>query len=250
MPKFFIKQEQIEGNMIEIKEDDVKHIRNVLRKEIKDKIEICNQDNGENYECEIEEISQEKIRCRIIEEIESKAEPSIYVDIYQGLPKADKMELIVQKTVELGVYKIIPTNMKRCIVKIEQKEEHKKIERWQKISEVAAKQSGRDIIPKVENITNIKNICNNKEQYDILIVAYEEEKENTLKQELRKLKATNKKGLRIGVVIGPEGGIDKEEIEMLKSAKAKVITLGQRILRTETVALSMLSIMMYDLESK
>lgn len=111
-----------------------------------------------------------------------------------------------------------------------------------------------NLTPKIENITNIKNICNNKEQYDILIVAYEEEKENTLKQELQKLKATqkrkctNKQELRIGVVIGPEGGIDKEEIEALKNAGAKVITLGQRILRTETVALSILSIIMYDLE--
>lgn len=247
MPKFFVKQEQIQGQKIEINNEDVKHIKNVLRREIKDKIEICNQENGQNYMCEIEQLNEKNIICKILEKVESKSESKIHIDIYQGLPKADKMELIIQKSVELGVNQIIPTNMKRCIVKIESKEEHKKIERWQKISEVAAKQSGRDIIPKVNNITNIKNICENCNQYDILIVAYEEEKENTLKQELKQIKDL-KQELNIGIIIGPEGGIDKEEIELLKDAGAKIVTLGERILRTETVALNMLSVIMYELE--
>lgn len=248
MPKFFVKQDQIKEDIIEIKEEDIKHIKNVLRKEINDEIEICNQENGDNYKCKIEQINQENIKCRIIEKIENRKESQIYVNIYQGLPKADKMELIIQKSVELGVYRIIPTNMKRCIVKIEAKEEHKKIERWQKISEVAAKQSGRNLIPKVENITNVKKISNELEQYDILLVAYEEEQENTLKQELVKIKQEKKEKLNIGIVIGPEGGIDKEEIEILKQSGAKIVTLGQRILRTETVALNILSIIMYELE--
>ncbi|MCI8587780.1 MAG: 16S rRNA (uracil(1498)-N(3))-methyltransferase [Clostridia bacterium] len=248
MPKFFVKQDQIKEDIIEIKEEDIKHIKNVLRKEINDEIEICNQENGDNYKCKIEQINQENIKCRIIEKIENRKESQIYVDIYQGLPKVDKMELIIQKSVELGVYRIIPTNMKRCIVKIEAKEEHKKIERWQKISEVAAKQSGRNLIPKVENITNVKKISNELEQYDILLVAYEEEQENTLKQELVKIKQEKKEKLNIGIVIGPEGGIDKEEIEILKQSGAKIVTLGQRILRTETVALNILSIIMYELE--
>lgn len=247
MPKFFVKQKQIKEKTIEIKEEDVKHIRNVLRKDIDDEIEICNIDNGNNYKCKIKQINKENIICEIIGHIESRAESKIYVDIYQGLPKADKMELIIQKSVELGVYRIIPTNMKRCIVKIDAKEEYKKIERWQKISEVAAKQSGRDIIPKVENITSIKNISDNK-QYDAIIVAYEEERENTLKYELTKLKNMKKEKYNIGIVIGPEGGIDKEEIETLKNSGAKIVTLGQRILRTETVALNILSIIMYELE--
>ena len=248
MPKFFVKQDQIKEDIIEIKEEDIKHIKNVLRKEINDEIEICNQENGDNYKCKIEQINQENIKCRIIEKIENRKESQIYVNIYQGLPKAYKMELIIQKSVELGVYRIIPTNMKRCIVKIEAKEEHKKIERWQKISEVAAKQSGRNLIPKVENITNVKKISNELEQYDILLVAYEEEQENTLKQELVKIKQEKKEKLNIGIVIGPEGGIDKEEIEILKQSGAKIVTLGQRILRTETVALNILSIIMYELE--
>ena len=248
MPKFFVKQDQIKEDIIEIKEEDIKHIKNVLRKEINDEIEICNQENGDNYKCKIEQINQENIKCRIIEKIENRKESQIYVDIYQGLPKVDKMELIIQKSVELGVYRIIPTNMKRCIVKIEAKEEHKKIERWQKISEVAAKQSGRNLIPKVENITNVKKISNELEQYDILLVAYEEEQENTLKQELVKIKQEKKEKLNIGIVIGPEGGIDKEEIEILKQSGAKIVTLGHRILRSETVSLNILSIIMYELE--
>lgn len=248
MPKFFVKQEQIKENTIKIVEDDVKHIKNVLRKVINDEIEVCNQDDGKNYKCKIEKINQEEILCDIIEQIESKTEPQIYVDVYQGLPKADKMELIIQKSVELGVHKIIPTNMRRSIVKIKSKEENKKIDRWQKISEVASKQSGRDIIPKIENITNIKDIIKNINQYDVLIVAYEEEKENTLKQEIIRIKNMKIEKLNIGILIGPEGGIDKEEIDALKQVGAKIVSLGERILRTETVALNMLSIIMYELE--
>ncbi|MBQ9658441.1 MAG: 16S rRNA (uracil(1498)-N(3))-methyltransferase [Clostridia bacterium] len=246
MPKFFVKQEQVKNQEIEIINEDVKHIKNVLRKQIDDEIEICDNDTGKNYMCKIEEIQKEKIICKIIQKLESISEPKVKVSIFQGLPKADKMELIIQKSVELGVEKIIPTNLKRCIVKIDKKEEKKKLERWQKISEVAAKQSGRDTIPQIKNIINIKELCEKVKEYDIILVAYEQEKENTLKQELQKIK--NKPNAKIGVVIGPEGGIDAEEIEQLKQAGAKIITLGQRILRTETVALNVLSIIMYELE--
>ena len=246
MPKFFVKQEQVKNQEIEIINEDVKHIKNVLRKQIDDEIVICDNDTGKNYMCKIEEIQKEKIICKIIQKLESISEPKVKVSIFQGLPKADKMELIIQKSVELGVEKIIPTNLKRCIVKIDKKEEKKKLERWQKISEVAAKQSGRDTIPQIKNIINIKELCEKVKEYDIILVAYEQEKENTLKQELQKIK--NKPNAKIGVVIGPEGGIDAEEIEQLKQAGAKIITLGQRILRTETVALNVLSIIMYELE--
>jgi len=203
--------------------------------------------------CNIENISNENILCKIKEKVEEKVEANIKVTIFQGLPKADKMEYIIQKSVELGVYDITPVEMKRCIVKLNEKDKNKKIDRWQKISEVAAKQCGRDIIPKVNNIINIENVCDLIQKYDIVLVAYENEKENTLKEQIKNIKENiikNKNNIKtkIGVLIGPEGGIDIKEIEKMKENDAKIITLGKRILRTETVALNILSIIMYELE--
>ena len=246
MPRFFIKENQIQNNKITIIGEDVNHIKNVIRKQIGDIIEICNQDNEKSYKCEIEKIEEKQITTKIIEELKSQ-ESNIKVDIYQGLPKAEKMELIIQKSVELGANAIIPVNMKRCVVKLDSKSEEKKIERWQKISESAAKRCGRNNIPEVKHLVNIKDICNKIMDYDAMIVAYENEKENTLKQELTKLK-NKQKNLKIGIVIGPEGGLEENDVKLLKESGAKIITLGHRILRTETVALNMLSIIMYELE--
>ena len=246
MPRFFIKENQIQNNQITIIGEDVNHIKNVIRKQIGDIIEICNQDNEKSYKCEIEKIEEKQITTKIIEELKAQ-ESNIKVDIFQGLPKAEKMELIIQKSVELGANAIIPVNMKRCVVKLDSKSEEKKIERWQKISESAAKQCGRNNIPEVKHLVNIKDICNKIKDYDAMIVAYENEKENTLKQELTKLK-NKQKNLKIGIVIGPEGGLEENDVKRLKESGAKILTLGHRILRTETVALNMLSIIMYELE--
>ena len=246
MPRFFVKENQKQNNQITIIGEDVNHIKNVIRKQIGDNIEICNKDNKKSYKCEITKIEENQITTEIIEELISQ-EDNIIVDIYQGLPKADKMELIIQKSVELGANAIIPVDMKRCVVKLDSKSEEKKIERWQKISESAAKQCGRNNIPEVKHLVNIKDICNKIKDYDAMIVAYENEKENTLKQELTKLK-NKQKNLKIGIVIGPEGGLEENDVKLLKESGAKIITLGSRILRTETVALNMLSIIMYELE--
>ncbi len=180
-----------------------------------------------------------------MEKLRSNVEADIKVTIFQGLPKADKMEYIIQKSVELGVYDITPVEMKRCIVKLNEKDKEKKIQRWQKIAEVAAKQCKRDIIPKINNITNVKLICNIIQNYDIILVAYEKEKERTLKSELKKIKEYNQKN--IGIIIGPEGGLEEDDVKLLEESGAKVITLGNRILRTETVALNVLSNIMYEL---
>lgn len=248
MPRFFIKGKQIKEKTIEILDEDVKHIKNVLRKKVGDQLEICNQENGKNYKCQIARFSEESIIAEILEEIEV-VESRIKVDIYQGLPKADKMELIIQKSVELGANAIIPVAMKRCVVKIASKDENKKMERWQKIAESAAKQSGRNIIPEIKKIATIQEIINQKQEYDTIIVAYENEKEYTLKQELIKLKENSNKELKIAIVVGPEGGLEEEDVKKLKENNVKIVTLGNRILRTETVALNMLSIIMYELES-
>ena len=251
MPKFFVKEEQIQENQIIILGQDVNHIKKVLRAKIGDELQICNSQNGENFLCEIDNLEEEKIICQIKEKIQEQVESNIEVTIFQGLPKADKMEYIIQKCTELGAVEFIPVALKRCIVKLNGKDEAKKIERWQKIAEVASKQSGRDMIPNVKNVITINKLKEEIEKFDLFIVAYEEEKEVTLKQILQanKDKILEKEGSKIGVVIGPEGGIDKQEIDELKLCGAKIITLGSRILRTETAPIGITSNIMYEFES-
>ena len=246
MPKFFVKENQVNNNKITILGTDVNHIKNVLRLQLNENIQICNSDNQENYLCKIKDISDEQIKCDVLEKIEETVEPMVKVTIFQGLPKSDKMELIIQKSVELGVYSIAPVDMGRCIVKLNEKDKLKKIDRWQKISEVAAKQCGRDIIPQISNVTTVKEICSTIDDYDMIIVAYEKEKQNVLKNELKEIKQKGFK--KIGFVVGPEGGLEEKDVEMLKTSGAKIVTLGKRILRTETVAINVLSNIMYELE--
>ena len=250
MPKFFVTQEQVNENKqeIKIKGTDVNHLKNVLRIKIEDKIEVCNLENQQSYYCQVKKIEKECITAKILEKIMQTTESNVKVSVFQGLPKAEKMELIIQKAVELGVYDITPVEMKRCIVKLKEKDADKKIQRWQKISEVAAKQCGRNIIPEIHSVISSKDIGDKISGYDVVLVAYEEEKVITLKEELLKLKQNEKDGIKIAIVIGPEGGLENEDVEYWKEKGAKVITLGKRILRTETVALQMLSIIMYELE--
>lgn len=246
MPKFFIKNDQVKDEYIDITGDDVNHIKNVLRLKIDDCIQVCNSDTGNNYKAQIVSVEKSNIKCSIIEKLNSTVESNVYIHILQGLPKADKMELIIQKCTELGVQEITPVNMERSIVKLNPKDETKKIQRWQKIAEVAAKQSGRDKITQINNIVKFKDIFNVLKDYDTFLVAYEKEKENTLKKELIKLKEVTFP--KIAVLIGPEGGIDDEEIKVLKMNNTKIITLGKRILRTETAPLAISSIIQYELE--
>lgn len=244
MPKFFIKNNQVQNDNIILSGEDVKHIKNVLRMKEKEEISICNIDTSENYRCILEIFEKDSIKCKILKKEISNAEPNVQITIFQGLPKAEKMELIIQKCIEIGVKEFIPVEMNRCVVKLNNNTEMKKIDRWQKIAESAAKQSGRDIIPKIKNVINLKNLCQLVEKYDIVLVAYEKEKNNTLKNELNKLKG---KDLKIGIVIGPEGGLEDTEISNLKQAGARIITLGKRILRTETASIYLSSVIIYEL---
>lgn len=244
MPKFFVKNNQINENVVSIIGTDVNHIANVLRLKVDDEIQVCNEDKGLNYNTKIIEINKEFVKCNILEIKESNSEANVHINILQGLPKAEKMELIIQKCTELGVKEITPVEMERCIVKLDSKSESKKKERWQKIAEVAAKQSGRDKIPQINNVINIKNVCNILTNYDIVLVPYENEKNVTLKEVLAKLP---KKDLKIAIIIGPEGGFEEKEIQMLEQSNCKIVTLGNRILRTETVAIAMTSVILYEL---
>lgn len=246
MYKFFVKGNKIEQERIIIDNNDVNHIKNVLRLGLGEKIAISNLDNGDSFICEIIKFENNTITCKIIEKTEDISETNLHLNILQGLPKSDKMELIIQKCTEIGAKEFTPVALNRCIVKLTEKDELKKIERWQKISEVAAKQSKRNIVPKVNRIIKLDKVIELIKEYDIIIVAYEEEKENNIKQELKKL--NKKEKLKIGILVGPEGGIEKEEIEIMKNSGAKIITLGNRILRTETAPIVMTSIIMYELE--
>ena len=247
MPKFFIKTENLKENKeIWITGSDVNHIKNVLRKKIDDKINICNSDTQKNYECVIKNIEENKIVCKILAEVKSLAESNLNITIFKVLPKSDKMELIIQKATELGVKTIVPVITKRTVIKLKDKDKQNKVDRWRKIAEVAAKQSGRDIIPTIENIINIADI--KFDEFDKIFVLYENEEKISIKDEIEQLKNDNKEELNIGIVIGPEGGFAESEIEQLRlNQNVSVVTLGKRILRTETVALVVSGILMYEL---
>lgn len=246
MQKFFVDESQIEDEKIKIIGEDVKHIANVLRMQIGEQFLVGNNSTLETFLTEISHIEKDKVVVNIVEKMETQTESNVEIDLYQGLPKADKMELIIQKTTEIGVSKIIPVDMVRCIVKLDDKDAKKKIERWQKVAEGAAKQSKRGKIPKVENKIKLKDLKSKVNDYDIFLVAYEGENKNSLKEQLRMLNKNEK--YKIGILIGPEGGIDKEEIEMLKGENVKIVTLGKRILRTETAPIVVVSNIIYELE--
>lgn len=246
MPKFFVESNQVKDNNIILFGEDVNHIANVLRKQVEDEINICNIVTSENFLCKIKEISKNQIKCDIIKHIKSEAEPNIELTVFQGLPKAEKMELIIQKCTELGAKHFIPVEMERCIVKLDNKTSLKKIERWKRVAETAAKQSGRDFIPDVENVINLQKLLNLIPKYDIVLLAYENEKNNTLKSILKKI--TIKDNMKIAIIIGPEGGLEPKEVEKLQDVGAKTITLGKRILRTETAGFAITSIIMYEFE--
>lgn len=215
MQRIFIEKEQLDAanNIIKIVGQDVNHLKNVLRYEIGDTLEIVIDENV--YLGEITEILPEYIICKIEPIIENLQQRKIYLNIVQGLPKADKMEFIIQKGVELGASEITPLQLNRCIVKLDAKTESKKIERWQKIAKSAAEQSKRNIIPKVNKVYNIEKTFELLKYYDIVFVAYENEQKNTLKSEIEALKKLNKTDLKIAVIIGPEGGIEEKEIDKL-----------------------------------
>ncbi len=252
MSKFFVKTEQINNNDIVIIGDDVNHIINVLRMKKTDKVQICNQDTGDNYNAEIVNYSKNEVECKIISKINETTESNVHITLFQGIPKFEKMELIIQKNTEVGIKSIVPVIMERTVVKLDEKIASKKLERWQKIAEIAAKQSMRDIIPQIGNITKLKDI--DTTEFDAVLVAYENEEHNMLKTELqkleRKIKSNNssEQQYNIAIVIGPEGGISEKELVMLAEKNAKFVSLGKRILRTETAGLVMAGNIIYELE--
>ncbi len=245
MYRFFVEPSQIKDNQICINGSDVNHIKNVLRMKLKEEILISSGEDKE-YTCYIEKIDEEEILAHIMYVQEAGYELSSEIYLFQGLPKSDKMELIIQKAVELGVHQIIPVASKRAVVKLDKKKEEKKLARWQAISESAAKQSKRMYVPEVANVMSFKQAVDYARELDVLLFPYE------LADGMKKTKEIISRinpGQSVGIFIGPEGGFEESEVELAKEkADAQVITLGKRILRTETAGLTVLSILMYTLE--
>ncbi len=245
MYQFFVPPENIHGDRILIDGSDVNHIKNVLRMQVGEEIAVSNGIDGKEYRCGITAISDNVIECelRFIKEDGVELPSRIY--LFQGYPKGDKMELIVQKAVELGAFEIVPVFMKRCVVKLDAKKALNKVNRFQAIAEAAAKQSKRAIIPTVHECMTMKQAVEYAKELDVVLVPYElADNMSKTRQIMEELKP----GQSIGFFIGPEGGIDTEEIKLLEEIDAKPLTLGKRILRTETAGLTVLSWLVYLLE--
>ena len=245
MHHFFVSPDQIDEKYVTITGGDVNHIKNVLRMKIDEELLISNGQDKDYY-CKIESISDDEIKAVILDEEFEGTELPTELYLFQGLPKSDKMELIIQKAVELGVKEIIPVATKRCVVKLDDKKEASKIKRWQAISESAAKQSRRTIIPEVSSVMSFKEALNRAKEFELGIIPYEYFKDMTeTKEVLKKVQ----KGIKIGIFIGPEGGFEESEIQYALENGIHPISLGKRILRTETAGLAILSVLMFQLEN-
>lgn len=244
MYHFFVTPAQITEEYATITGQDVNHIRNVLRMRPGEQVGI-RDGISRNYVCELEEIGAEEIRARILSVDEDNSELPARLYLFQGLPKSDKMELIIQKAVELGAYEIIPVATRRAVVKLDEKKEASKVKRWNTIAESAAKQSGRMLVPQVTRVMTLREAYAYAAAFDINLIPYE------LAEGMRDTKAVIgriRPGMQVGIFIGPEGGFDVEEVEAAVEAGIHPITLGRRILRTETAGLTALSVLMFQLE--
>ena len=232
MQRFFVEPFQVleEEHRITLTGPDLNHMKNVLRMRIGEDVWISDGSEKE-YHCTIEEFQEDSAVLHILYAQESQYELPSRIYLFQGLPKGDKMELIIQKAVELGAYAVVPVETRRCVVKLDAKKAQKKVTRWQQISESAAKQSKRMLIPEVKNV-----------------MSWKEALAQGMK-ETREILAAIQPGQSVGIFIGPEGGFEEEEVRDAMEAGGKPVTLGKRILRTETAGMTMLSILMYTLES-
>ena len=239
MSRFFIPKENIKDGKITIAGDDVTHISRVLRLGVDDEI-ICCDGAGNDYNVKISEISKKEVECTIISKTKADTEANISVTLIQGIPKASKMDYIIQKTTELGISDIYPCSLARCVSKLDG---DKKTQRWQKIAQEASKQSGRGVVPTVHDPISISEAVDILKTSDVAFVPYECQEESYLKPVL-----TSKENVKnVAFMIGPEGGFDKSEILLLEENGIDIITLGKRILRTETAGEAVLSMVMYEI---
>lgn len=247
MYQFFVEPHQINVNdkSVIIAGGDVNHIKNVLRMKIGEEIAVSNGQDGKEYRCGIVAFEETQVRCELRFIKEDGVELPVKVYLFQGLPKADKMELIIQKAVELGVHQIIPVAAKRCVVKLDDKKAKSKIARWQGIAEAAAKQSKRGIIPQVADVCTFAQAVKMAAEMDVRLIPYElaDGMERT-----REIIGSLQPGQDVAIFIGPEGGFEDAEIKQAMEYQIEPITLGKRILRTETAGFTVLSWIVYQME--
>ena len=245
MYQFFVEEGQICGDRIVITGEDVNHIKNVLRMKTGEEIAVSNGVDGREYRCEVAQLLSDEVVCKLRFIKENDVELPAQVYLFQGLPKADKMELIIQKAVELGAYSVIPVATRRSIVKLDDKKAAAKQNRWQGIAEAAAKQSKRKIIPKIEKVMSFAEALEMAKELEVRLIPYElaEDMSHT-KEIIERIR----EGQKIAIFIGPEGGFDETEIALASEVGVEPITLGKRILRTETAGMTVLAWLMYHLE--
>lgn len=241
MNRFFIQKEQINGDRAVLYGEDAKHICSVLRLKQGEFVVLCDGE-GIDYQARIERIEKDSVALDLISSCACGAEPYTKATLFQGLPKAGKLESIIQKSVELGVTEIVPFAAKRSVVRLSPKEFSGKVERYRRVAYEAAKQSGRGIVPNVSGLTDPARI--DPAAFDLFLMPYELERATTLKEVL----CSAGRPKTVGIMIGPEGGFDLEETELLKQKGARCITLGRRILRTETAGPALLAMLLYELE--
>lgn len=245
MYHFFVSEEQINGENAYIEGSDVNHIANVLRMKPGEELLISVRGDWD-YLCKIVDIETDRVNLKVLESMEQRELP-VNITLLQGIPKSDKLEMIIQKAVELGVSEIIPVKTKRVVVKIDEKKADTKVNRWNAIAESAAKQSKRSIIPKVYEPMSIDNALEIVKDFGVKLIPYENadgiDKTRRILDNMDKTK-------NIAVFIGPEGGFEESEVERIKNSGFEVITLGKRILRTETAGLALLSNIMIRLEDE
>ncbi len=244
MHHFFVAPSQIDGVEIRIHGTDVNHMKNVLRMKPGEQMEVSDG-AGTVYLCELKSYEAEQAILHIADSRQDRVELASKVYLFQGLPKSDKLELIVQKAVELGVYEIIPVATRRSVVRLDEKKAGKKVQRWNAIAESAAKQSGRNRIPQVHDVMTFPQTLAYARDFDVKLIPYEKaEGMDALRRTVDGIGT----GQSVGVWIGPEGGFETEEVEQAAAAGAEPVSLGRRILRTETAGIAVLSILMYHLE--
>ena len=247
MYRFFVSKNQMLQAPVVIEGEDYNHIHSVLRLKRGEEVLLCAEDDKE-YLCSIEGYNEEQqqVLLRVVDIFGNNRELPARMVLFQGLPKGDKMEWIIQKAVELGVSEIVPVSMKRCVVKLDEKKAGKKVERYNSIALSAAKQSKRGKIPTVTSVMSMKEAMAYGKELEMVLVPYELAGGMEISKK-RLHEAAGKSS--IGIFIGPEGGFDPEEVTMIESLGGYQISLGHRILRTETAGMVVLSLLMFDMEN-